>query len=74
MMTRTIKIGDKVKLCYTTIPNFTDTPVFNAIVLHTPSDVGDSWHFKDEFGTTFAQNPVDSNLGQIVLVEEAQRG
>ncbi len=45
------------------------TNVIDATVLHVPSDTGDVWYF-DDGETTFAQNPMSSNLDKIVLLEQ----
>ena len=59
-MSRPIKEGDIVTVWWADEGNLK-----NAIVLNTPSDVGDLWYFEAE-DKIWAVNPISSNFDCIV--------
>jgi hypothetical protein len=59
-MSRPIKEGDRVDICYA------DGSILTRVkVLNTPADVGDLWYFEDSGGTIYAQNPLSALFDYI---------
>lgn len=67
-MSNRIEEGDRVKVDFTP-RNETTQPYFYGTVLHTPSDVGDMWHLKDDDGVIIYVNPSCSTLETIIRMD-----
>lgn len=73
-MERVIQPGDTVRIIFSEVQLFTDflmyTTEFVGEVIHTPSDVGDFWHFKILDKIVYL-NPMNTAFKGLVLLKKA---
>lgn len=73
-MEQVIQPGDTVRIIFSDVQFLTDFPYYTAEyvgeVIHTPSDIGDFWHFKINDKIVYL-NPVNTEFKGLVLLNKA---
>ncbi len=75
MAARSIKEGDKVRICMSGnsyLSGLANTGFWT--VTHTPCDVGDAWNFVWQDGTVIEINPMSANFDGLKLVVADSNG
>jgi len=67
-MSRTIDVGDRVRVVIVANVKETKRAIVTGTVLHVPQDTGDYWHVDSDEGAVIAFNPCCTMLEAIVKI------